>query len=43
MATSAVGHIVTLDGAVSWLHTAGNPEADLRDILIWVSELFQAQ
>ena len=31
IATSSDGYIATLDGAVDWLHTAGNPEADLGD------------
>lgn len=30
IATSADGYIATPDGGVDWLHTAGNPEADMR-------------
>ncbi|MCE7519035.1 dihydrofolate reductase family protein [Vreelandella titanicae] len=29
IATSADGYIATIDGAVDWLHSAGNPEADM--------------
>ena len=29
IATSADGYIATLDGGVDWLHTAGNPDADM--------------
>ena len=31
IATSIDGYIATTDGDVDWLHTAGNPEADLGD------------
>ena len=31
IATSADGYIATIEGAVDWLHTAGNPEADRGD------------
>jgi len=31
IATSADGYIATLEGGVGWLHTAGNPDADLGD------------
>ena len=31
IATSTDGYIATTDGSVDWLHTAGNPEADLGD------------
>lgn len=31
IATSADGYIATVDGAVDWLHTAGDPRADMGD------------
>ncbi|NLR93997.1 MULTISPECIES: dihydrofolate reductase family protein [Flammeovirga] len=31
IATSADGFIATLEGGVDWLHTAGNPDADLKE------------
>lgn len=31
IATSADGYIATRDGGVDWLHTAGNPEADMSN------------
>ena len=31
IATSADGFIATLDGSVDWLHSAGNPEADMSN------------
>ena len=33
IATSADGYIATTEGAVDWLHSSGNPEADMRDNL----------
>lgn len=31
IATSADGYIATIEGAVDWLHSAGNPEADMAE------------
>ena len=31
IATSADGYIATTEGAVDWLHSAGNPDADMSD------------
>ncbi len=31
IATSADGYIATADGGVDWLHTAGNPDANMSD------------
>ncbi len=31
IATSADGYIATTEGAVDWLHSSGNPEADMGD------------
>ena len=31
IATSADGYIASRDGGVDWLHTAGNPEADMSN------------
>ena len=33
IATSADGYIAKIDGSVDWLHTAGNPKADMGDNL----------